>query len=618
MNEPLISVVFTIRGGGDRIRTAWESLQGQTYRHWEAVAAAADLTSDARDALALLARDDSRFRLIHAPAAHDMPAARNAAVQDSRGEWVAFLDCNERFLPHSLAARLDIARSDALVVVHSDGYLTHGGQPTTIGVPALAGRVYRDLLGEPGPLFPGLLVAKGALAECGYLDPRLEHFQAWDLSIRLAQRHPFGFEGAPTFVTEHRGAGSSAAGRAETAEEYERVLWKHRLAMLRQGGPGLLRRHYRLAAETYDDAGQGTAAARCRAMAFVCGCADAARSLGEVPRLWSRRPRRPAHQRFVQLSHLEPAEISLRLTELLREPVRELSSEFSAGQSGNVHRVQFRGASDLPRTVVLKKVDSTFEYDFYRQILEPLGLDAPKAHGHVVTSSGRFLVMDYVPHETARWTDHDKFRTAARWLAKKDRVVHEHFQSILDTGLLKFARHRPPLQENIDDAIDIIGAGVERKVSPLLSPLMLQGLRERRQLLHGLAADIFTKSQLTICHRDFHLQNVLFPVDDRAPVHVIDWSNPEVDSVCVDLARLVLLAPPPIRGELIEIYRSQVDFDGFAERYQQAEVVMTLLQFAWSFSVILHARRGPLNAAELRKARTLQRRLVEHLRLGLD
>ena len=111
--------------------------------------------------------------------------------------------------------------------------------------------------------------------------------------------------------------------------------------------------------------------------------------------------------------------------------VRELRSEFLEGQSGNVHRVQFRDASDVPRTVVLKKVDSAFEYHFYRRILEPLALDAPKTHGLIVTSSGRFLVMDYIPHEPARWTDCDKFRTAIRWLAKKDRIVHEHFRASL-------------------------------------------------------------------------------------------------------------------------------------------------------------------------------------------
>ena len=393
---------------------------------------------------------------------------------------------------------------------------------------------------------------------------------------------------------------------------------KHRLAMMRLGGGGLLRRHYRVAAESYDHARQQTAAALCRAFAFLCGWADPARFLGKARGLWSRRPWRPAHTRFVQRSHPEPGEVSPRLSELLRVKVRELRSEFLEGQSGNVHRVQFRDASDVPRTVVLKKVDSAFEYDFYRRILEPFALDAPKTHGLIVTSSGRFLVMDYVPHEPARWTDYDKFRTAIRWLAKKDRIIHEHFKSILDTRLLNFAPDHPPLVDSIEDCIDIIRKGVERKVSPLLSPLLLHAVVQRRRLLHEIAADIFEKSRLTICHRDFHLKNVLFPVENPAAVYVIDWSNPEIDSVCVDLARLVLLAPPPIRGELIDLYRSHVDFDEFEERYRQTELIMTLQQFAWSFSVILEARRGPLNPPELRKVQTLQRRLVEHLGLGLD
>ena len=617
MDEPLVSVVVTIRGGGERLRTALESLQRQTYRHWEAVAVAVDVAPEAGHAIARLARDESRLRLIQAPAGRDTASARNAALRECRGDWIAFLDSDERFLSHSLAARLDIARAGALRVVHSDGYVTHGGRPTAIGVPALAGWVYPDLLAEQGPVLSGLLIDKRAIAEAGYFDPRLELFQDWDLSIRLAHRHPFGFEGVPTFVTQDRREGASAARPAGNAEEYERVLAKHRLAMLRHGGPGLLERHYQAAADSYHHAGSQAAAARCRALAILWGCVDAPRHLGNVSRLWANRAPRPPHQRFIQRSHLEPAEVSLPLAELLRMPVRELTSEFSAGQSGNVHRIQFRSGSDVPRSVVLKKVDSTFDYDFYRQILEPLGLDAPKAHGHVVTSSGRFLVMDHVPHEPPRWTDHDRFRAAVRWLTKKDRVIQEHFQRILDTGLLKFAPERPPLQNTIDDALDVIRRGAGTKVSPLLSPLMLQALLERRQLLHGFAADIFTKSRFTVCHRDFHLQNVLFPSDNPAAVCVIDWSHPEIDSVCVDLARLVLLAPPAIRGELIDIYRSQIDFDGFEKTYQQTETIMTLLQFAWNVSVVLEARRAPLGASQLRKMRALQRTLVEGLRLGL-
>ena len=618
MTEPLISVVFTIDGGVQGIRTALESLQTQTYRHWEAVAVNGAYPPEAREAVGLLARDDPRIRLLDDPTARDVPTARNAAVQHSRGEWIAFLDSKVGFLPHSLVARLDMARSDALTVVHSDGYETDSGRPTPIGVPPLAGWVYLELLAEQGPIFPGLLIQKRAIAESGYLDPRLAHFQDWDLSIRLAHRHRFGFEAVPTFATAHRLQGSSAAGLAGKTDEYERVLGKYRLAMLRHGRARSLRRHYQVAAASYDQERRQAAAARCRALALICGWIDGAASLGKVRRLWSRQPLRSADERFRQRSHLEAAEVSLRLTELLGVPVSELSSEFSTGQSGRVHRVHFRGASGLPHTVVLKKVDSTFEYDFYRQILEPLRLDAPKAHGHVVTSSGRFLVMDYVAHEPTRWTDHNKFRTAVRWLAHKDRLVHENFQSVLDTRLLKFSPDRPPLQDSIEDAIDIVRMGVEQKVSPLLSPLLLQGLERRRQLLHRLAADIFTKSRLTICHRDFHLQNVLFPLENPAVVKVIDWSNPEIDSVCLDLSRFVLLAPPPIRAELVATYRSHVNFDGFEERYRQTESVMTLLQFAWSISVILDGRRGPMNPAELRKARTVQRSLLEHLGLGLD
>lgn len=618
MDEPLISVAFTLRGGVAGIRTALASLQAQTHENWEAIAVDGGLPPHIRESVAGLARAESRLRLVDDSSATDIAAARDAAVRRSRGEWIAFLDSNERFLAHSLAVRLETGHSDALSVIHSDGYETTADEPATIGVPPLAGWVYRDLLQQQGPLFPGLLIRRRAIAECGSLDRRLQRFQEWDLSIRLAQNHQFGFEPVPTFVSAPHPAIPDAALDAAGAEDYERVLRKHRLRMLRRGGAGWLAQHYRAVAESYEQAGLERAAARCRRAAFLCKWGDRARVLGNARRLWSRQARVPPHVRFAQRSHLDSADVSLRLSELLRVPVRGLTSEFSAGQSGHVHCVHFRDASEVRRTVVLKKVDTAFEFEFYTQVLEPLALDAPKTHGYVETSTGRFLVMDYVTHEPARWTDYEKFRMATRWLAKKDMVVHEHFQRILDTRLLHFRPDHPPLIDTIEDSIEILRKGVERDVSPLLSPLFLRSVVRRRRVLHRLAAAVFGKSRLTVCHRDFHLRNVLFPPHDATAIHVIDWSNPQIDSVCVDLARLVLLSPPPIRRELIDIYRAIVDFDGFEERYRETESIMMLAQFAWSLSVILEGRRQPHNTAELRKARTLQRRLVERLRLGLD
>ena len=617
MNDPLISVVLTLGGGVHRARTALATLREQTYQNWEAVVVDGCLAPDGDDTVRLLARDDSRVRLIHDPAARAVAAARDVAVRTSRGEWIAFLDSDERFLSHSLAGRLETARAHGLSVVHSDGYEITSERPVTLGVPPLAGWVYRDVLEAQGPRFPGLLIQRTAIADCGYLDGRLQHFQDWDLSIRLARGNRFGFEALPTFVGGQRSAVAASAVRGK-AEEYVRVLRKHRAAMLQHGRAGGLGRHYRAAAELHLAAGHRRAAARCRAMVFLCGRANPARLLARARAVWSRQREGPGHARFTQQSHLEPVDVSLRLCELLRTPVRDLTSEFSEGQTGNVHRVQFRDGSGTPRRVVLKKVDSGFEYDFYRRVLEPLALDAPKMHGHVETSTGRFVVMDYVPHEPARWTDYDKHRTATRWLAKKDRIVKDNFQSILDARLMTFARDQPPLVHTIEDCIEILRKGVERNVSPLLSPLLLHAIVRRRQLLHELAAAVFANSRLTVCHRDFHLKNVLFPVDNPTSVYVIDWSNPEIDSVCVDLARLVLLAPPPVRRELIDIYRSSIDFEGFEESYRQAELIMTLVQFAWTFSPLLEARRHPFSPAELRKARALQRRLTEHLRLGLD
>jgi glycosyltransferase involved in cell wall biosynthesis len=73
--------------------------------------------------------DDSRVRLIRAAKNGGASRARNMLLQEARGDWIAFLDSDDIFLPDKLAICLETAiihRSD--FVTHDLGYLRADGQ----------------------------------------------------------------------------------------------------------------------------------------------------------------------------------------------------------------------------------------------------------------------------------------------------------------------------------------------------------------------------------------------------------------------------------------------------------------------------------------------------------
>lgn len=74
-----------------------------------------------------LARDDSRVRYLRRPKSAGGPGpARNLGVSAARGEWVAFLDDDDRWLPGKLARQAPFMSNGRYEVVASDARRANG------------------------------------------------------------------------------------------------------------------------------------------------------------------------------------------------------------------------------------------------------------------------------------------------------------------------------------------------------------------------------------------------------------------------------------------------------------------------------------------------------------
>lgn len=274
--EPvLVSVVIPAYNRAAVIGDALESVKAQTHRRWEVIVVDDGSTDGTVERIEAVARADRRIRLLRHERNRGAQAARNTGVRAATGDWIAFLDSDDRYLPHSLEARLEAARPEAVEVVHSECRVVRpDGSAAVYGVPPFAGRIYRDVLRRAGPVFPGLLVRRAALDRIGLLDERIVAFQEWDTTIRLARHHAFAFVPTPTFIYETRAANAISRDFVRAGRGYEQVLRKHLPAILFHAGPRAIGRHYRVAAQWYGDGGDARAARRCRAVAILWSMLD--------------------------------------------------------------------------------------------------------------------------------------------------------------------------------------------------------------------------------------------------------------------------------------------------------------------------------------------------------
>lgn len=97
-----VSVIMPAHQAEGVIVRAVKSLIAQTYPHWELLL----VSDDGRDYRAVLAAagiQDSRIRFLHTPAPHSGPgAARNVALAQAGGDFIAPLDADDLYYPERL------------------------------------------------------------------------------------------------------------------------------------------------------------------------------------------------------------------------------------------------------------------------------------------------------------------------------------------------------------------------------------------------------------------------------------------------------------------------------------------------------------------------------------
>lgn len=138
-------------------------------------------------------------RIVRLPRNSGAQAARNAGIKAATGDWIAFQDSDDEWLPNKLELQLRCALAAGCQVVISDGLVLKGNKTTPYLVNEFAGDCYKRLLTGPGPMFQGLLAKRTCFEAAGYLDEHVPAFQEWDTCLLLARHFRFGYVNVPLY-----------------------------------------------------------------------------------------------------------------------------------------------------------------------------------------------------------------------------------------------------------------------------------------------------------------------------------------------------------------------------------------------------------------------------------
>lgn len=104
----LVSIITPVFNSERFVSQTIESVKNQTYDNWEHLLVVDSGTTDnSVSVINKYAVSDSRIKLIEIKNKRGISLSRNAALEAAQGEWIAFLDSDDMWLPEKLARQIE-------------------------------------------------------------------------------------------------------------------------------------------------------------------------------------------------------------------------------------------------------------------------------------------------------------------------------------------------------------------------------------------------------------------------------------------------------------------------------------------------------------------------------
>ena len=192
----MISVVIPTHNRADLLPRAIKSVQAQTLKDLEILIVSDGSEDNTREVVETLAKDDNRIKFIEYYPAKGGNIARNIGIENASGEYVAFLDDDDEFMPEKLEKQIAVMTSDAKIgmvytgvrAIYVNEDVEYSSVPKAEG--DLSDKILLDnIIGTTSTV----MVRKELLLQAGKFDVQLRALQDFDLWIRVCQLCKVGF-----------------------------------------------------------------------------------------------------------------------------------------------------------------------------------------------------------------------------------------------------------------------------------------------------------------------------------------------------------------------------------------------------------------------------------------
>ncbi|MDB4229128.1 glycosyltransferase [Paracoccaceae bacterium] len=192
-NKPLISIIVNCYNGEKYLREAIDSVLSQSYKNWELIF----WDNQSNDNSAEIFREyiDHRLHYCYAPNHTRLYEARNYAYEQSKGEFIAFLDVDDWWEPTKLEDQIKLFSDHCVGLVYSNFWIAStGSQKLKIAHKKTlpSGFVLNEQLKSYTVGMLTIMVRRSSLDNLDYIfDSDYQIIGDFDLVVRLAVEWKF-------------------------------------------------------------------------------------------------------------------------------------------------------------------------------------------------------------------------------------------------------------------------------------------------------------------------------------------------------------------------------------------------------------------------------------------
>lgn len=186
--KPSVSVIIPTYNRGWTLRAAIDSVLAQTYRDFELIVVDDGSTDDTAEILQSYGPDIQVLRQANA----GVSAARNTGVRSAKGDFIAFLDSDDRWLPDKLGVQVDFFASypDAVICQTEEIWIRNGKRVNPKKVHQKpSGHIFKASLALCLVSPSAVMLRKALFDEIGGFDETLPACEDYDLWLRVSARY---------------------------------------------------------------------------------------------------------------------------------------------------------------------------------------------------------------------------------------------------------------------------------------------------------------------------------------------------------------------------------------------------------------------------------------------